>query len=108
MPLTNGAPGVAGLHLQFGGDASTEVVVSWHTPTPVTKPRVEFGTPDDGLGQLVAAETIAYRDAASATTVYAHHARITGLFPDAHYVYAASHDGATPELGTVRTAPRGR
>ncbi len=27
------APTVAGLHLQFGGDASSEVTVSWHTLT---------------------------------------------------------------------------
>ncbi len=108
MPIADGAPGVAGLHLQFGADASTEVVVSWHTPAPVHKPRVVFGTPDDGFGQAVAAETNTYRDAASGKTVHAHHARITGLCPDAHYVYAAMHDGASPELGTVRTAPRGR
>ena len=99
---------MAGLHLQFGADAATEVVVSWHTPARVSKPRVILGTPDDGLGHEVTAETITYRDAASGTEVYVHHARITGLCPDTQYVYAAVHDGATPELGTVRTAPRGR
>ena len=108
MPVPNGAPSVGGLHLQFGADASTEVVVSWHTSIPVFKPRVVFGTPDDGMGQAVPAETITYRDAASGTAIYAHHARIAGLWPDTHYVYAAMHHGAHPELGTVRTAPRGR
>ena len=73
--------------------------MSWHTPAPVAKPRVDFGTPHDGLGQLVAAETSTYRDAASGTSVYTHHARITGLCPDAHYVYAAMHDGANPRGG---------
>src|SRR5258708_40186435 len=29
------APPVAGLHLQFGADASSEMVVSWHTLQPV-------------------------------------------------------------------------
>ena len=57
---------------------------------------------------MATAESTAYRDAASGATIYAHHARITGLCPDAHYVYAAMHDGAKPDLGTVRTAPRGR
>ena len=33
---------------------------------------------------------------------------MTGLVPDSEYVYAAVHDGAEPELGTLRTAPRGR
>src|SRR6516165_12456130 len=108
MTIAKDAPIVGGLHLQFGADASTEVVVSWHTPAPVSRPRVVFGTPEDGLGQATAAQTMAYRDAASGQTVYAHHATITGLWPDAQYVYAAMHDGADPELGTVRTAPRGR
>ncbi len=34
------APPVAGLHLQFGADASSEMVVSWHTLQPVERPRV--------------------------------------------------------------------
>jgi hypothetical protein len=108
MTITKDAPVVGGLHLQFGADASAEVVVSWHTPAPVSRPRVLLGTPEDGMGLATAAETHSYRDAASGHTVYAHHATITGLWPDAQYVYAAMHDGADPELGTVRTAPRGR
>jgi hypothetical protein len=99
---------VSGLHLQYGNDASTEAVVSWHTTAAVRNPRVMFGTPDDGLGQAVAAETVTYRDAASRTEVRVHHARLSGLVPDTDYVYAAFHDGASPEMGTVRTAPRGR
>jgi len=108
MSLTQSAHPVNGLHLQFGSDASTEVVVSWHTPVRVTNARISFGTPGAGLGQSVPAETVSYRDAASGNEVYAHHARITGLCPDTQYVYTAAHDGAAPEPGTVRTAPRGR
>ncbi len=44
----------------------------------------------------------------SGTEVQVHHARLTGLRPDTDYVYAAVHDGAAAELGTMRTAPRGR
>jgi hypothetical protein len=33
-------PPVAGLHLQFGADASSEMVVSWHTLQSVRNPRV--------------------------------------------------------------------
>ena len=43
------APRVGGLHLQYGADASSEVVVSWHTAAAVNNPRVMVGTPDDGV-----------------------------------------------------------
>jgi hypothetical protein len=82
--------------------------VSWHTITGVRNPRVMVGTPDGGLGRTVSAETVAYRDFASGTDVRVHHARLAGLEPDTDYVYAAFHDGAGPEFGTVRTAPSGR
>ncbi len=104
----SGAPPVRGLHLQYGADASSEMVVSWHTVDPVADPRVMFGPPDDGPGQTVQADTVTYRDAASRTEVRVHHAKLTGLAPDTDYVYAAVHDGAGPEMGTMRTAPRGR
>src|SRR5260370_16727620 len=43
-------PPVAGLHLQFGSDASSEMVVSWHTLQSVRSPRVVpthlYGAPD--------------------------------------------------------------
>lgn len=102
------APRVGGLHLQYGADASSEVVVSWHTAARVGNPRVMFGTPHDGFGATVSADTVTYRDAQSKTEVRVHHARLTGLLPDTDYIYAAVHDGASPELGTARTAPRGR
>jgi len=107
-PDRSDAPRVAGLHLQFGADASNEVVVSWSTPVDVGNPRVRFGVPTGGFGSTVAAETVVYRDAQSGTEVRVHHARLRGLHPDSEYVYAAVHDGAPPELGAVRTAPSGR
>lgn len=42
------------------------------------------------------------------TEVRVNHAHLTNLTPDTDYVYAAVHDGTTPELGTARTAPSGR
>jgi Purple acid Phosphatase, N-terminal domain/Calcineurin-like phosphoesterase len=104
----SGAPRVGGLHLQFGADAASEVVVSWQTDAAVNNPRVMTGTPDSGIGTASAAQTVAYRDAASGIQIRVHHARLTGLAPDTDYIYAAVHDGASPEMGTVRTAPRGR
>lgn len=107
-PDRDGAPPVFGLHLQFGKNAGTEVVVSWHTTEAVGNPRVMLGTPGSGYGRTVAAETRVYRDAKSNNEVRVNHARLTNLTPDTDYVYAAVHDGAEPEQGTVRTAPVGR
>ncbi|MBO0874573.1 MAG: fibronectin type III domain-containing protein [Pseudonocardia sp.] len=107
-PSRDGDPPVAGLHLQFGADASTEAVVSWHTTTSVRSPRIMLGTPNGGFGRTAEAETRTYRDGRSGTEVQIHHARLTGLTPDTDYIYAALHDGAAPELGTLRTSPRGR
>ncbi|MCU1649371.1 MAG: hypothetical protein JWQ60_520 [Pseudonocardia sp.] len=107
-PDRSAAPPVAGLHLQFGADAGTEAVVSWHSTSSVGRPRVMLGTPNAGFGQEVAAATRTYRDSASGTEVQIHHTRLTGLTPDTDYIYAAVHDGASPELGTLHTAPRGR
>ncbi len=102
------APPVAGLHLQFGADASSDVTVSWHTLQPVSNARILLGRPDGKLEQTVAARAIAYTDAKSKRVVYAYHAAIGGLQPASTYMYGAMHDGAAPEFGTFRTSPRGR
>jgi hypothetical protein len=47
------APPVAGLHLQFGADASSQMAVSWHTLQPVRRPRVLLGRLDGRLEQTV-------------------------------------------------------
>jgi 3',5'-cyclic AMP phosphodiesterase CpdA len=107
-PDRAGAPRVAGLHLQFGADAAREVVVSWHSTASVSRPQVLLGTPDGGLGHAEPADTTTYRDAKSGTEVQVHHAHLTNLRPGTDYIYAATHDGAQAELGTVRTAPLGR
>ncbi|MDT5093338.1 MAG: hypothetical protein QOH60_2701 [Mycobacterium sp.] len=108
QPDRSDAPRVAGLHLQFGANAASEVVVSWSTDAPTANPRVMLGLPNDGFGRVVQAATRTYRDAKSGTEVRVNHARLTGLSPDTDYIYAAVHDGATPQLGTIRTAPAGR
>jgi 3',5'-cyclic AMP phosphodiesterase CpdA len=103
-----GAPRVAGLHLQFGADAATELIASWHTAAAISNPRVLLGTPQGGFGATFQAQTRTYRDAKSGIEIRINHARLTGLAPDTDYIYAAVHDGAAPELGAFRTAPRGR
>jgi hypothetical protein len=101
-------PPIAGLHLQFGADASAAMVVSWHTLQPVGQPRVLLGRLDGKLEQTVEATTTSYADAKSGQVVFAHHAKLGGLEADSTYMYGALHDGADPEFGTFRTAPRGR
>lgn len=101
-------PPVAGLHLQFGADASSEVVVSWHTLQPVQNPRVVVGGLDGKLEQTVTAKPATYTDGKSKQVVYAYHAKIAGLKADQAFLYSALHEGAEPEFGTFRTSPRGR
>jgi hypothetical protein len=101
-------PPVAGLHLQFGADASSEMVVSWHTLQPVRRPRVLLGRLDGRLEQTVEAKETNYTDAKSGQVVYAYHAKLGRLRADSAYLYGALHDGAEAEFGTFRTAPRGR
>jgi len=101
-------PPVAGLHLQFGADASLEMVASWHTLQPVQNPRVVLGRLDGRFEQTVEAKATSYTDAKSGQIVYAYHARLGGLLADSAYLYGARHDGAEPEFATFRTSPRGR
>jgi 3',5'-cyclic AMP phosphodiesterase CpdA len=105
-PVTG--PSVHGLHLQFGADASSEIVVSWHTLQSVRRPRVVLGRLDGRLERTIDAEQTSYTDAKSARAVYAYHAKLTALQPGSAYLYAALHDDAEPEFGTFHTAPRGR
>jgi hypothetical protein len=107
-PDVGGAPPVQGLHLTFGADPSTQMVVSWITDGPVNRPRVLYGTLGQGLGSGASATTRTYSDGTSGRTVYVHHAPLTRLKPGTDYLYLVSHDGATPDSGTFKTAPRGR
>lgn len=101
-------PPVAGLHVGFGADAATQVSVTWHAIDAVRNPRVLIARDGGEFERAVEAEVASYTDAKSGTVVHAHHARLRGLRPDTSYMYLATHDGAKPEFGTFRTAPRGR
>ncbi len=114
-PATTGSPGdpvktppVLGLHLQFGDDPTSDVTVSWHTLQPVRNARVLLGSTGGRYRLTVAADRASYVDGKSTQSVYAYHAKITGLTPNSDYAYAAVHDGAEPAYGSFQTAPRGR
>ena len=101
-------PPLFGLHLQFGEDASSQMVASWISLEPVANPRLLLGHLDGRLLQAAKAEGVTYTDAKSGRVVHVWHARLTRLKPGTSYIYAALHDGAEPEFGTFTTAPRGR
>jgi Purple acid Phosphatase, N-terminal domain/Calcineurin-like phosphoesterase len=96
------------LHLQFGSDASREVVASWVTPASVRHPVLRLGTAEHGLGTRVHADTRTYVDGKSGVEVFTHHAVLDGLRPSTRYVYEVTHDGGATLAGSFTTAPRGR
>ncbi|WP_232254027.1 fibronectin type III domain-containing protein [Sphingomonas paucimobilis] len=87
---------------------TSQIVVSWHALESVQRPQVVLGHPDGTLLRTVDAVERSYVDAKSGQRVHAFHARLDTLTPDTEYMYAAVHDGAGPEFGNFRTAPRGR
>jgi 3',5'-cyclic AMP phosphodiesterase CpdA len=108
QPDAAGAPPPGQVHVQFGGDAATQIAVSWATPVPVTNSRLRAGLAGGGLGLGVPAEERVYTEALTGQTVYAYHARLGNLAPDTAFAYEVVHDGAEPVPGTFRTGPRGR
>ena len=101
-------PPVHGLHLQFGKSAATQMVVSWHTLQSVRNPRVILGRMDGAFERTVVADEGSYTDAKSGRVVYVYHAKIDALKPGSIYMYAAMHEGASPEFGTFHMGPQGR
>jgi 3',5'-cyclic AMP phosphodiesterase CpdA len=103
-----GAPAPEQVHLQFGADSAREMVVSWATPAPVSRPRARLGTASGGFGREVAARTRTYVDHASGREIYTHHAVLDGLEPRTDYRYQVLNDGAPAVSGSFVTAPAGR
>jgi hypothetical protein len=108
QPAIAGSLSPAQLHLQFGNDPATQMTVSWTTAAPVSRPRVRFGPATGATDEVVAANTVPFKDSHSGTTVYCHHAPLTGLNPGSSYAYQVLHDGAGPVGSAFRTVPAGR
>ena len=104
------APPITGIHLQFGENPATEMVVTWQTYGAVSNPRVElYSATGRRVGWPVAAATRTYTDPKQPDEpVYVHSATLTGLWPDTAYVYTVTQDGADGEIGDFTTAPTGR
>ncbi|MBO0769293.1 MAG: metallophosphoesterase family protein [Solirubrobacterales bacterium] len=109
-PTPASAPPITGIHLQFGQDPASTMVVTWQTYGAVDNPRVEFA-PADGRRRFrpVPAETRTYTDPKEPDEpVYVHSATLSGLQPNTAYVYTVLQEGADVEVGDFTTAPRGR
>jgi hypothetical protein len=94
------------IHLTWGADPTTSVVVSWATPGQASRPRVLLGR------RVIAAQARQYTDGVNGETVWTYHARLSGLRPGATYAYQVTADNDAsafdPFSATFRTAPPGR
>jgi hypothetical protein len=100
----NGTPGQ--VHLTWGDDPATSVVVSWASPGRALRPRVRIGQ------RVIFAQEKAHVNKATGKTVWCYHARVPQLRPGAAYGYAVTADNdanaGDPFTSTFRTAPADR
>ncbi|HTR91964.1 MAG TPA: metallophosphoesterase family protein [Trebonia sp.] len=94
------------IHLTWGDDPTSAVVVSWASAGQASRPRVRIGQ------RVIAATERAYTDTLSGTVVWTYHALVDRLRPGATYGYAVTADNdssaADPFSATFSTAPAGR
>jgi hypothetical protein len=106
---TDGTP--EQIHLTWGADPASSVVVSWVTPAQAVHPRVILERPGHTSLTIPAVQRT-YTDGMNGQTVFTCHARIEGLAEDAlhHYAVTADNDRqrGKPFSAAFRTAPRGR
>ena len=103
------------IHLTWGEDPATSVVVSWASPGAAVNARVLVG---ETLPASVAAARVihavqrSYTDGLNGQTVYTYHARVERLRPDATFRYSVTADNdrhrEQPFSATFRSAPAGR
>jgi hypothetical protein len=96
------------LHIAYGADPASQMTVSWHTATSVSRPRLRLGTVHGGWGLEIPAETKSYVDGINQVETICQHARAGGLRPATDYLYQVLSDGAAPVQGSFTTAPSGR
>ena len=96
------APEAGGVHLGFGADPTSQVRVTWSTPSSVTGAALDIGL-DTSYGRVIAVDSAGLTGTPS---VY-HRTLVGGLTPDTRYRYRIRHSGGDPILGTFTTAPAG-
>jgi hypothetical protein len=99
------------IHLTWGNDPSSTVVVSWASAAQAINPRVLVGT-STTKEKTVHAIQRTYTDGLNGETVFTYHARLHGLSPGTtfHYSVTADNDSNAEAAfsATFQTAPRGR
>jgi hypothetical protein len=94
------------VHLTWGEDPGSNVVVSWASPGRAIRPRVRIGR------RVIPARERSYTDGINGQTVWTYHATVGGLRPGATYAYVVTADNDAnaedPFSATFRTAPAGR
>jgi hypothetical protein len=94
------------VHLAWGDDPATSVVVSWASPGPAEHPRVHVAG-----HRPIPAQLHAYTDGVNGERVWAYHARVGGMRPGTGYTYTVTADNDAsghPFAGHFKTAPQGR
>jgi 3',5'-cyclic AMP phosphodiesterase CpdA len=99
------------IHLTFGADPASEVIVSWASLAQAVKPRVRLSS-RDGHSRVVHAVQRTYTDGLNGEIVCTYHARLHDLHPDTAYQYEITADNDSnagqPFSASFQTAPRGR
>ena len=99
------------IHLTWGSDPATEVVISWASLASASNPRIQFGAADEAPQTVHGVQRI-YTDGINGATVFTYHARLRGLKPANTYQYTVTADNdsnaAQPFTASFQTAPRGR
>ena len=104
------------IHLTWGDDPSSTVVVSWASPGQSMNPRVQIRESSGGepsrAGRVVHAVQRSYTDGLNGHTVFTYHAKIDRLRAAATYDYSITADNdrnrARPFTAGFQTAPAGR
>ncbi|GAB2922348.1 metallophosphoesterase family protein [Paraburkholderia jirisanensis] len=98
------------VHLTWGDDPTSEVVVSWASQAASTHPRVTVSA-DHGHRETVHAVQRTYTDGLNGVVVFTYHARLSNLKPDTTYRYEVTADNnsaGSPFSASFATAPKGR
>ena len=105
----NGTP--EQVHLTWGEDPTSSVVVSWASPGPAVRPRLLLNV-DNGRARAVPAVQRTYTDGINGETVFTYHAFVAGLEPGSQHSYVVTADNdaneGAPFSGSFETAPQGR
>jgi hypothetical protein len=102
------------VHLQWGADPTTTMVISWASPTLEPAPIVNYGTSALLLTSTVLPVMKTYTDGITGEQVFTYHATLTGLTSNQTYSYQVSDGASTPGTfpasgaASFTTAPSGR